>query len=82
MRNKTRYAMIGYVVSKFVFPIARRQAKAQAKRRAKGAATGTVNAAKAHPARTSIALGAAAGAIGWLATRRRAAGDDVDALDD
>jgi ElaB/YqjD/DUF883 family membrane-anchored ribosome-binding protein len=70
VRNKTRYAVIGYAVSKFVIPVAKRQAKAQAKRKAKGAVTSTTNAAKAHPARTSIAVGAAAGAIGWLLTRR------------
>ena len=74
MRNKTYYAMVGYVVSKFVLPIARRQAKTAARRKARGAASGAANAARSHPARTSIALGAAAGAVGWLLTRR--AGDD------
>lgn len=69
MRNKTKYAAIGYAVSKFVIPIAKRQAKAQAKRRAKGAVTSTTNVAKAHPARASILVGVAAGAIGWLVTR-------------
>ncbi len=71
MRNKGKYAAIGYVVSKFVLPVAKRQAKKSAKRKAKGAVTGTANAARNHPARTSVAVGAAAGAIGWLATRGR-----------
>lgn len=71
MRHKGRYAAIGYVVSKFVVPVAKRQAKKSAKRKARGAVTGTANAAKAHPARTSVAVGAAAGAIGWLLTRGR-----------
>ncbi len=71
MGNKAKYTAIGYVVSKFVFPVAKRQAKASAKRKAKGAVTGTANVAKAHPARTSIAVGAAAGALGWLFTRSR-----------
>ena len=75
MRNKTRYAMIGYVVSKFVIPVAKRQAKASAKRKAKGTASSAANVAKAHPARTSIAVGAAAGAIGWLVTRRGPSAD-------
>ncbi len=69
VRNRGKYAVIGYVVSKFVFPVAKRQAKRSAKRKATGAVTGTANAAKRHPARTSIAVGATAGAIGWLATR-------------
>lgn len=71
MRHKGRYAAIGYVVSKVVVPVAKRQAKKSAKRKARGAVTGTTNAAKAHPARASIAVGAAAGAIGWLLTRGR-----------
>ncbi|MCW2922340.1 MAG: hypothetical protein JWL76_2214 [Thermoleophilia bacterium] len=82
MRNKGKYAAIGYVVSKFVLPVAKRQAKKSAKRKAKGAVTGTANVAKRHPARTSVAVGAAAGAIGWLATRGRrnggtSSGDDA-----
>ncbi len=78
MRNKGKYAAIGYVVSKFVLPIAKRQAKKQAKAKARGAVTGTANAARRHPARTSVALGAAAGAIGWLVTRRRSGADDLE----
>ena len=78
MRNKGKYAAIGYVVSKFVLPIAKRQAKKQAKAKARGAVTGTANAARRHPARTSVALGAAASAIGWLVTRRRSGADDLE----
>lgn len=81
MRNKTRYAAIGYVVSKFVFPVAKRQAKKSAKRKAKGAVTGTASAAKAHPARTSVAVGATLGAVGWLLTRGRR-GEDTSPGDD
>lgn len=77
MRHKGRYAAFGYVVSKFIVPVAKRQAKRSAKRKARGAVTGTANAAKAHPARTSVAVGAAAGAIGWLLTRGRH-GDRTD----
>jgi len=76
MRGRTKYAAIGYVVSKFVFPLARRQAKKAAKAKAKGAATGTANVARQHPARTSIAIGSIIGALGWLATRDRGTGDD------
>lgn len=83
MRNKAKYTAIGYVVSKFVFPVAKRQAKASAKRKARGTVDGATSAARSHPARTSLALGAAAGAIGWLVTRGRSgsdvsSGDDVD----
>lgn len=81
MKHSSRYAAIGYVVSKFVFPIAKRRAKQQAKRKAKGAVTGTANAAREHPARTSVAVGAAVGAIGWLVTRGRR-GADANREDD
>jgi hypothetical protein len=67
VRNKARYTVIGYVVSKLVIPMAKRQAR----RKARGALNGTASAARAHPARTSIALGVAAGAVGWLLTRVR-----------
>lgn len=82
MRNKSKYAAIGYVVSKFVFPVAKRQAKKSAKRKAKGAVSGTANAAKAHPARTSVAVGATLGALGWLVTRGRRGSDDAANDDD
>lgn len=71
MRNKGKYAAIGYVVSKFVLPIAKRRAKKAARRKAKGAVTGTANAARQHPARTSVAVGATLGAVAWLVTRGR-----------
>jgi ElaB/YqjD/DUF883 family membrane-anchored ribosome-binding protein len=78
VRNRGKYAAIGYVVSKFVLPAAKRQAKKSAKRKAKGAVSGTANAAKNNPAKTSVAVGAAAGAIGWLISRKRG-GDGPDA---
>ena len=80
MRGRTKYAAIGYVVSKFVLPLARRQAKKAARNKARGAVVNTADAAKRHPARTSIAIGSALGAIGWLATRSRTGeGDDTGA---
>lgn len=79
MRNRAKYTAIGYVVSKFVIPVAKRQAKASAKKKAKGAANGAVSSARSHPARTSIAIGAAIGAVGWLVTRARG-GNDVEEL--
>jgi hypothetical protein len=78
VRNTRKYAAIGYVVSKFVFPVAKRRAKKAAKKKAKGAVTGTANAARTHPARTSVAVGATIGAIGWLVTNRRRGSDDVE----
>lgn len=71
MKHKGRYAAIGYVVSKFVLPVAKRRARKSAKKKAKGAVTGTANAAREHPARTSVAVGAAVGALGWLVTKGR-----------
>lgn len=71
MRNKGKYAAIGYVVSKFVMPVAKRRAKKAARRKAKGAVTGTANAARQHPGRTSVAVGAALGAVAWLVTKGR-----------
>jgi ElaB/YqjD/DUF883 family membrane-anchored ribosome-binding protein len=79
MRNTKKYAAIGYVVSKFVLPVAKRQAKKAAKQKAKGAITAPANAAKRHPARASVAVGAAVGALGWLISRRRSGTDDTDA---
>jgi ElaB/YqjD/DUF883 family membrane-anchored ribosome-binding protein len=78
MRNTRKYAAIGYVVSKFVFPVAKRRAKKSAKRKAKHAVTGTANAARQHPARTSVAVGAAVGAIGWLVTKGRRGHDEPE----
>lgn len=79
MRNTRKYAAIGYVVSKFVFPVAKRRAKKAAKKKAKGAVTGTAHAARMHPARTSVAVGATIGAIGWLVTKgRRSDSGDVE----
>lgn len=76
MRNKSKYAAIGFVVSKFVFPVMKRQAKRSARRKAQGAVTSTTTMAKAHPARTSVAVGATVGAIGWLVTRGRREGEE------
>lgn len=77
MRKSTaKYTAIGYVVSKLVIPVARKQAKKAAKAKARGAVTGTKGALGRHPARTSVAVGAAIGAVGWLVSRR-ASHDDL-----
>jgi hypothetical protein len=70
MSKRAQYTAIGYVVSKVVIPLAKRQAKQQARTKVRGVAAGTRNAAVSHPGRTSLAIGAAIGAIGWLLTRR------------
>ena len=69
MRHKGRYAAIGYVTSKVVIPIAKRQAKRSAKKKAKGAVTGTGNAIRRNPGKTSVLLGTIVGAAGWLLTK-------------
>lgn len=81
MRNRTRYAAIGYVTSKFVLPLAKRQAKRAARRKAKGMVTSTTKAVTSHPARTSIVVGSIVGAAGWLLARGRAA-DEVASDED
>lgn len=73
-RSTAKYAAIGYVVSKFVMPAAKRQAKRAARDKARGAVAGTTGAARRHPARTSVAVGAVVGAVGWLLTRGRRSG--------
>lgn len=75
--SRRKYAAIGFVVSKFVVPVVKRQARKRAKSAVKGTATSTVGAVKRHPGRTSIAVGSAIGAAGWLLTRGRR-GDDAD----
>lgn len=71
MKKMHRYAAIGYVVSKFGLPFARREAKRAARRKASGAVHGTAGAMKRNPARTSVATGALIGAVGWLVMRGR-----------
>jgi hypothetical protein len=73
-----KYALLGYVVAKFIIPMLREQAKRAAKRKAKHAVTGTADAARRHPARTSVAVGAAMGAAGWLLSRPRGGHEDAD----
>lgn len=79
MRHKGRYAAIGYVVSKVVLPVAKRQAKKSAKRKARGAVSGTGDAIKRNPGKTSVALGTVIGAVGWVLTRDRDGTDAEDA---
>jgi hypothetical protein len=77
VRNSTKkYAAIGYVVSKFVLPLAKQQAKRAAKAKAKGAAAGVGGAVRRSPGRTSLIVGSAIGAVGWLVTRHRDRDDD------
>ena len=80
MRNSTKkYAAIGYVVSKFVLPLAKQQAKRAARAKARGAVTGVGDAVRRRPGRTSLIVGSAIGAAGWLITRGRHGGDDSGA---
>ena len=72
-RNTKKYAAIGYVVSKVVLPLARKQAKKAAKAKAKGAAASVGR----NPAKTSIIVGTAVGAIGWLLVRGRQHDDEA-----
>ncbi|MCW2973524.1 MAG: hypothetical protein JWN72_1797 [Thermoleophilia bacterium] len=71
MRNTKKYAAIGYVVSKVVLPLARKQAKKAAKAKAKGAATSLTHS----PARMSVLAGTVIGAGAWLIARSRGRAD-------
>lgn len=67
MRNTKKYAAIGYVVSKVVLPLARKQAKKAAKTKAKGAATNLTHS----PAKMSVLAGSVIGGVAWLIARAR-----------
>lgn len=69
MNKRARYTAIGFVVSKLVLPIVRRQVKTVAKRQAAAAGTGAARTARSHPAKASLLVGTAIGALGWLLSR-------------
>lgn len=69
MSKHAKYTAIGFAVSKFVLPIAKKQAKKAARNKAKGAVVGTRNSIRRSPVKASIAVGAVVGALGWLVTR-------------
>jgi hypothetical protein len=64
--SRARYTAIGYVVSKFVLPVARKQAKKAARNKVRGMGSSVGR----HPAKVSLVVGSAVGAVGWLLTRR------------
>jgi hypothetical protein len=76
--SRSRYAAIGYVVTKVGVPMMRRAAKKRAKAAAKSAAVAPARAARRHPAKAGAALGALLGAGAWLFMRRHDE-DDLDA---
>lgn len=76
--SSPRYTTIGYVVSKVGMPLAKRAVKRKARSAVRGSAKRSAGAAIHNPARTSIAIGSAIGAIAWLARRRRYGNYDLD----
>ncbi|MCW2923674.1 MAG: hypothetical protein JWM98_1078, partial [Thermoleophilia bacterium] len=78
VRNKGKYAAIGYVVSKVVVPVAKKQAKKAAKNKAKAVVTAPAGAVRRSPAKASVLIGTAVGALGWIVTRRRGRGPDAE----
>jgi len=78
MKHKSKYAAIGYVVSKLVVPAAKKGAKRAAKKKAKGAVSGTTGAVRRNPAKTSVVVGTVLGAVGWVVTRSRSSDDTQD----
>ncbi|MBC7460150.1 MAG: hypothetical protein H7287_02175 [Thermoleophilia bacterium] len=67
MSNTKKYAAIGYVVSKVVLPLARKQAKKAAKTKARSAATSLTHS----PAKMSVLAGTVIGAAAWMIARSR-----------
>ena len=65
-----KYAAIGYVTSKLVFPLMRRQAKRSAKLAAVGAARAGAQKVTGKPVHASLAVGSAVGAVGYLIMRK------------
>jgi hypothetical protein len=76
-----KYAAIGYVVSKVAVPIIKKKAKAKAKQAPAGAARAGARAAKNSPGKTSLAIGALAGALGYVISRRRRSANTPDTED-
>lgn len=74
-----KYAAIGFVASKVVLPIVRRQIRKKARSTATGAASAGANAVMKHPARASVAVGSAVGAVGYLVMRRGRQASDAPA---
>lgn len=71
--TRTRYTVIGYLVSKLVIPVVRRRMR----RKASGAVHGALEVPRRHPAQAGIMAGAALGAVGWLLMRNRPQDPDV-----
>jgi hypothetical protein len=66
-----KYATIGFIVTKVALPLVKRKAKARAKAAPGSAARAGVRAAKGSPGKTSLVIGSALGAAGYLVARAR-----------
>lgn len=64
--GRSRDAMVGMLVMKFLWPIAKRRAR----RKAAEAARSSAGAVARNPRRVAVLIGAIAGAIGWFASRK------------
>ena len=73
-----KYALIGMIVSKFVIPAVKKQAKKRTKAAVKHKAASSANAVKGHPARTGIAVGVLVGAASYVAKRVLNSRDETD----
>jgi hypothetical protein len=76
--GRAKYTAIGFVVSKAVLPYARRAVKRKAKAAAVNSGKRSVGSVAHNPGKSSLAVGAAAGAVVWLVKRRANRGSRLD----
>lgn len=76
--SSRKYAVVGFAVSKFAMPVAKRMLRRKVVKGAKKTTKASVDAAKSHPGRTSVAVGSVLGAVGYLVSRGRNGDDDSD----
>lgn len=69
--KKGRYALVGFLVSKLVLPAAKKRAKKKLRRGAVNTGKASARKVRDNPARTSLAVGSAAGAFAYLVKRRK-----------
>ena len=69
---RLRYTIIGWAVSRFAWPAAKKAMRSKAQ----ASANGMVESARRNPARTSVAIGAIVGAAGWVVARALGSGGD------
>jgi hypothetical protein len=78
-------AAVGYLVTRYLVPALKKQAKRKAKSTATGAAKNSAKAVRRNPKRTAMVVGTVVGAMGWVLARaasRTDIGKNVDSYSD